>query len=137
MELTEQQQKIISNIDWLNSEEDLQSLAKEIREKFPIGRMHDGIYPWRQSIRELEGALLRFFKEFGTDYTKDEILKATDNYVAQYNPYSCSMRCSKYFIIKDLSRQGGDIISDLANYIDLIRDGDAPSQDSNWLNDLR
>lgn len=137
MELNERQKAILDKIDWLNSEEDLAKLASEIRQKFPVGRMHDGIYPWRQSIRELEGALLRFFSEFGTDYTKEEILKATDNYVAQYNPYSTSMRCSKYFIIKDLRIHGGDIISDLANYVDMIRDGADTTQNSNWLDDLR
>lgn len=138
MELTTRQKEILSNVKWLSSEKDLAELAGTIRQKFPLGRMHDSIYPWRQSVRELESALIRFFGEFGTDYTKEEILKATDLYVSQYNPYNCNMRCSKYFIIKDMSRQGGDLISDLATYIDMIRDGDTESIPSNnWLDELR
>lgn len=137
MELTNKQIEVLKNVSWINSEEDLASLAKEIREKFPIGRMYGDIYPWRQSVRELESALIRFFGEFGTDYTRDEIIKATNLYVSQYSPYNHNMRCSKYFIIKDLTRHGGDLISDLATYIDMIRDGDEGTNNTNnWLEEV-
>ena len=132
------QDEILSNIPYANSELDLTELGKQIREKFPKGKMAlNNPTPWRQSARDLANKLLRFHQNYGYDYTKDEILAATDLYVKQYyQPRHGNMRCSQHFIIKFPGTE--NMVSDLATYIDMIRDGedDSSSPSANWTEDL-
>ena len=99
----------------------------------------DNPTPWRQGSREIANKLLRFYQNYGTDYTKEEILKATELYVAKYNqPRHGNMRCSQHYIIKFPGQE--DMVSDLATYIDMVRDGDTEEVQaisSNWLDEIR
>ena len=109
-------------------------LATELREIFPKGKKEGTPYYWRDSHVIIQKKLLVFFKKFGSHYTDEQIIKATKNYVQEFNGDYKFMQLLKYFISKkDLIR--GEDRSDLASYLENIdqteRHGDA------WLTELK
>ena len=102
------------------SDEELQELAKKMRELYPEGRMIDTrtgkptSYYFRCNVPEIVRSLKRFFTRFG-NYSNEDILDATRRYVASYrgNYQQRGFRIIKYFILKDDVKQGPD-----GNYVD-------------------
>lgn len=99
------------------SEERLEALANKLKECFPQGRTPDKKYIYRCNKKEIMQSLKKFFNQFG-NYTDDEVIDAAKRYVASFRGNYAFMRIVKYFIIKDLRRDGGDIISDLATFLE-------------------
>lgn len=128
-------ESLIESCSFANNEEELNSLAGEIRLLFPKGTNIHTHTLNRQPARELADALLRFDEYYQLEATKEEILEATRKYVKdkEYDPYR---QCSKYFIIKDLTREGKGITSALANYIEASRDSDGDEPTSSWLDEV-
>lgn len=102
---------------------DLENIAK-YRELFPKGNLPSGS-PARISVKELEKKFLWFFNTYQYDW--DTILKATKKYVDQYQQEGYKfMKTSGYFIVKNgIDRTS---VSTLANYCDMILDGDVDVQ---------
>lgn len=129
-------EEILANCKFANTEEELNNLAKEIRELFPKGfNLHTNTAN-RQPIREIADALIRFEDYYQLEATKEEIIAATKKYTKdkEYDPYR---QCSKYFIIKNLTREGRGITSALATYIETARDSDNnDTTESNWIDAL-
>lgn len=90
------------------------------REMFPKGNLPSGS-PSRISVKELEKKFLWFLKTY--EYSWETILKATKKYISQYEPDGYKfMKNSGYFISKTgLDRNP---VSALANYCDMVLDGD-------------
>ena len=113
---------ILSKTVDCHTEEELIELAKAIRVKFPAGKMSDGVTYWKQSPKDISNKLLKFFEEYDDGYTKEEILAATDAYIKKFemNVNHSGMRCSKYFILKNLPN--GEQTSELDNELCKLRD---------------
>ena len=82
----------------------------EYREIFPAGKLPSG-KPGRVNVR--------------TDFTWDEVIKATKMYVNSYEDNQFMyMKTSQYFVAKEDKNKVKS--SDLADYCDMIRDGVEP-----------
>lgn len=130
---------ILSKTIDCHTEEELMELAKAIRVKFPAGKMSDGVTYWKQSPKDISNKLLKFFEEYDDDYTKEEILAATDAYIKKFemNVSHSGMRCSKYFILKNLPN--GEQTSELDNELCKLRDmesGEDVPTDTFWHNQV-
>lgn len=130
---------ILSKTTDCHTEEELIELAKAIRVKFPAGKMSDGVTYWKQSPKDISNKLLKFFEEYDDGYTKEEILAATDAYIKKFemNVNHSGMRCSKYFILKNLPN--GEQTSELDNELCKLRDvenGEDAPVDTFWHNQV-
>jgi hypothetical protein len=93
--------------------------VKEYREVFPKGMLPSG-YPSRVPVKELEKKFLWFHLNY--DYDWDTIIKAAKKYVSEYESQSYKyMKTSGYFIAKT---EKNIVISTLASYCDMIKEGD-------------
>lgn len=102
---------------------DLDSLSLKIMECFPKQKMKDRFgretpYYYRCNKNEVRNKLKKFFVKFGNEYTDEEIIDATKRYVAYYSKQGFSgMRLAKYFIWKDITKQGEE-----EDYIERVSD---------------
>lgn len=107
----------------------IRELARKVMDVYPKGGkpyMMDGKehkIPWRGNIADICKRLKKFFKIYG-QYTDDQIIQATQNYVNLHNNGDDSMRVLGYFILKDERKVGEDgkgyveQKSDLASFIE-------------------
>ena len=120
------------------TDKELEVLAGEMRALFPKGYQQEvptKMYPWRCSISEVVERLRKFWFKFGSEYTKEEILAATENYVKRMTGQRF-MQTLKYFIWKK-NESDGTYGSALANEIDMIREGEGEEHNSgDWQNTM-
>jgi hypothetical protein len=103
----------------------------EYYEMWPKGKLPSGKFA-RVDKKNLENSFKWFFKTY--NYSWDTILKATALYIDHYETKSwLYMRTSQYFIRK--TENDRSIISELANYCDIIESGDSDSLDKNHFKD--
>ena len=112
------------------TDEELINLALRVMECFPKGlKMKDRFgretpYFYRCNKSEVSKALKRFFTQFGSSYSDDEIVDAAKRYVASFNGNYTGMRLVKYFIMKNPIKQGEDgkgyveQVSDLLTFLE-------------------
>lgn len=113
----DKKQRVVKKITGFTDVE--KEYIKQYRELFPKGNLPSG-YPARVHVRDLEQRFIWFKENY--DYEWDIILKATEKYVNHYKSDNYKyMKTSGYFIFKN---ENGKIISQLANYCDMIIDGD-------------
>jgi len=93
--------------------------VEEWRELWPAKKLPSG-KPARTNVRTLTNNFKWFFQNY--DYTWDEIFKATNKYIDEYELTNyLYMKTSQYFIAKsDSSRVK---ISELADYCDMLKEG--------------
>lgn len=113
---------IIDSDKSLPNEDEVAILAKEMMNIYPSGK--NGKYYWRGNLKDIKSRLQKFFKIYGSNYTKEQILESTRRYVESFNGNYMGMRLLKYFIWKDdrKLREDGSIcveeFSDLATYLE-------------------
>jgi len=112
----------------------IKELARKVMDVYPKGgkryfsydrdgRKVEHKIPWRGNIADICKRLKKFFKIYG-QYTDDQIIQATQNYVSLHNNGDDSMRVLGYFILKDENKIGEDgkgyveQKSDLASFIE-------------------
>lgn len=118
---------------------DISELASKLREIFPKG-IKSGSAAWRGNVREITLRLQKFFKLYGSKYTSEQIIDATQKYVDSFNGDYKFMRILKYFIMKSEVKTDENGVghiedtSDLANFLenDCVRD-----DSDEWLIELR
>lgn len=102
-------------------EDELSSLAKELKELFPKGRKEGTSLYWAESVPLIVRRLKSFFKRYGKKES-DAILEATKRYVNFYSMKGTAyMRVLKYFIFKeDVDPISHEVVytSDLLNEIE-------------------
>ena len=91
-------------------------LANQMREKFPTGRKEGTNYYWRDSEKVISQRLSIFFKKYGSNYTDEQILEATDRYIESFNGNYSYMQLLKYFIYKRLD--SGEEVSQLQSFLE-------------------
>jgi hypothetical protein len=82
------------------SEDRYTALADKLREIFPAGKKPGYAYTWRDSTSCIADRLKKFFLKYG-EYTDEQVIKATKEYVASFNGNYQYMQLLKYFIWKN------------------------------------
>lgn len=75
-------------------------LADKLREIFPAGKKPGYAYTWRDSTSCIADRLKKFFLKYG-EYTDEQVIQATKEYVASFNGNYQYMQLLKYFIWKN------------------------------------
>ena len=115
------------------TDEEIHELAKQIRLCFPQGTKPETNKYFRNNSREVAQHLKRFFVAYG-DYSDEDVLDATKKYVDSFHGDYRYMKLDKYFIIKDLRKEGGDITSDLATFLD--NKGEEVNNSRDWTSQI-
>ncbi len=107
--------KIILESDCIapNQKKRLEELSIKLQSLFPDGKKQGTNNYWRGNIHEIKDRLQAFFKRYG-EYTDDQIITATTNYLEDYKSNTTLMRTLKYFISK---KTDDGYVSDLLTYI--------------------
>ena len=100
-----------------NKEDRLVTLTKGMRAIFPDGKKEGTNYYWKDSVPLVAKRLAIFFKNYGDNYTNDQILNATQRYVDSFNGNYRFMHLLKYFIRKKDPNTGEDN-SELLSYLE-------------------
>lgn len=101
------------------SMEELLDIADGLKTIFPQGRKEGTSNYWAESKLLIAKRLKSFFKRYGSDYTKEQILEAAKKYVEGFNGRYQYMRTLKYFIFRDRNTLGeAEASSDLLTYIE-------------------
>lgn len=84
-----------------DSEDRCTALAKKLREIFPAGKKPGYAYTWRDSVSCIADRLKKFFLKYGEDYSDEDIIRVTKEYVDGFNGNYQYMQLLKYFIWKN------------------------------------
>lgn len=80
--------------------ENIEDLVKTLREIFPTGKKPGQPYYWRGNSSEIERKIM-LFKAKNPQYSNEQIVQATKNYVESYKNDTTYMQLLKYFIEKN------------------------------------
>lgn len=101
------------------SMEELLEIAEVLKSIFPQGKKDGTSNYWAESKLLIVKRLKSFFKRYGSEYTKEQILEAARKYVEGFNGRYQYMRTLKYFIFRDRNSLGeAEASSDLLTYIE-------------------
>lgn len=81
-------------------EDRLVNLAVKLREIYPAGKKPGYAYTWRDSVSCIVDRLKKFFLKYG-EYSDEQIINATKEYVDSFNGNYQYMQLLKYFIWKN------------------------------------
>lgn len=121
-----------------DEEERLLSLAKQMRELFPKGKMPGTAFYYRCNNREVVLKLKKFFIQYG-QYSDEEILNATKKFIASFHGELRYMPLIKYFISKNkrVEDENGEFhiqeTSELASYLENEDLSEDIEKDDDWL----
>lgn len=121
-----------------DEEERLLSLAKQMRELFPKGKMPGTAFYYRCNNREVVLKLKKFFIQYG-QYSDEEILNATKKFIASFHGELRYMPLIKYFISKNkrVEDENGEFhiqeTSELASYLENEDLSEDIEEDDDWL----
>ena len=101
-------------------QEKLTDLATKLKAIFPKGKKDGTNYYWSDGVPLVIRRLKLFFKKYGSNFTNEQIIQATEKYVEGFNGSYQYMRLLKYFIFKEKIGANGEIEGDseLISYIE-------------------
>ena len=115
-------------------EDGIKELADKLREIYPEGKMAGTSYYYRCNRADIVRKLKSFFRRYG-EYTPEQIIEATQRYVASFNGNYTYLRLLKYFIWKDENKDGETLqVSQLADWIE--NKGSVNPSNSDWTTSL-
>lgn len=142
--LAPQWEKIIHKIN-KTKDEHLWDLAKQMQACFPQGRQPGTAFYYRCNTREVVLKLTKFFEVYG-EYSDDQIINATKQFVASYQGEYRFLPLIKYFISKNKKVMDEDgenhvqEVSELASTLENMKDEEnLPEMDvsDDWLMNSR
>lgn len=98
------------------TDEEFMEMAKKMRELYPEGKMLGTTYFYRCNNKEVANKLKRFFIQYGDKYTEQDILDATQRFVAAFKGNYKYLPLLKYFISKQKSVEDEDGVSHNIEY---------------------
>ena len=96
----------------------IEELADKLREIYPNGKIFNTNYYYRCNRQDIINKLKTFFKMYGTKYTDEQIINATQKYINSFNGNYAYLKLLKYFIWKDERLKGESVQSLLADFIE-------------------
>ena len=110
-------------------------LADKLRDIYPNGKILNTNYYYRCNRQDIINKLKTFFKMYGTKYTDEQIINATQKYVNSFNGNYAYLKLLKYFIWKDERLKGESVQSLLADFIENESSEDTTNTD--WTVELK
>ena len=112
------------------SSNSISELASKLREIYPTGKMPGTTYYYKGNLQDIEKKLKSFKKRYG-NYTDEDIIKATENYIKSFNGNYTYLKLLKYFIWKDEKRDGETIATSVLAYW-IENEGQEEELTNNW-----
>ena len=127
---------IESDKNVIDKDSEFTELATELREIYPAGRKDGTTYMWRGTTAEVATKLKTLVVKYGYTINKEDVLKATKEYVNSFNGNYRYMQLLKYFILKSVKDADGnvDIKSELMSLIENSDQIDAQRDD--WVSNM-
>lgn len=113
----------------------IEELADKLREIYPNGKIFNTNYYYRCNRQDIINKLKTFFKMYGTKYTDEQIINATQKYIDSFNGNYTYLKLLKYFIWKDERLKGESVQSLLADFIENENSEDTTNSD--WTVELK
>ena len=113
----------------------IEELADKLRDIYPNGKIFNTNYYYRCNRQDIINKLKTFFKMYGTKYTDEQIINATQKYVNSFNGNYAYLKLLKYFIWKDERLKGESVQSLLADFIENESSEDTTNTD--WTVELK
>ena len=127
---------IDSDKNVIDKDSEFTELATELREIYPAGRKDGTTYMWRGTTAEVAKKLKTLVVKYGFTINKEDVIKATKEYVSSFNGNYKYMQLLKYFILKSVKDADGnvDIKSELMSLIENSDQIDAQRDD--WVSNM-
>ena len=127
---------IDSDKNVIDKDSEFTELATELREIYPAGRKDGTTYMWRGTTAEVAKKLKTLVVRYGYTINREDVLKATKEYVNSFNGNYRYMQLLKYFILKSVRDADGnvDIKSELMSLIENSDQIDAQRDD--WVSNM-
>ena len=127
---------IDSHKNVIDKDSEFTELATELREIYPAGRKDGTTYMWRGTTAEVAKKLKTLVVKYGYTINREDVLKATKEYVNSFNGNYRYMQLLKYFILKSVRDADGnvDIKSELMSLIENSDQIDAQRDD--WVSNM-
>ena len=113
----------------------IEELADKLRDIYPNGKIVNSNYYYRCNRQDIINKLKTFFKMYGTKYTDEQIINATQKYINSFNGNYTYLKLLKYFIWKDERLKGESVQSLLADFIENENSEDITNTD--WTVELK
>lgn len=111
-------------------------LANELRELYPAGRKEGTTYMWRGTTAEIAKKLKTLVVKYKYSFTREQVLKATKEYISSFNGNYKKMRLLKYFILKS-ERDADDNVNVISELMTLIEnEGQTDTQRDDWMSTM-
>ena len=127
---------IDSDKNVIDKDSEFTELAAELREIYPAGRKDGTTYMWRGTTAEVAKKLKTLVVKYGFTINREDVIKATKEYVSSFNGNYRYMQLLKYFILKSVRDADGnvDIKSELMSLIENSDQIDAQRDD--WVSNM-
>lgn len=127
---------IDSDKNVIDKDSEFIELATELREIYPAGRKDGTTYMWRGTTAEVAKKLKTLVVKYGFTINKEDVIKATKEYVSSFNGNYKYMQLLKYFILKSVRDADGnvDIKSELMSIIE--NSGQLDAQREDWVSNM-
>lgn len=123
---------IDSDKNVIDKDDEFIDLANEMRSLYPSGKKEGTTYMWRGTTAEVAKKLKTLVVKYKYSFTKEQVLKATKDYISSFNGNYSRMRLLKYFILK--SEKDADnnvnVISELMSLIE--NEGQTSEYKEDW-----
>ena len=127
---------IDSDKNVIDKDSEFTELATELREIYPAGRKDGTTYMWRGNTAEVAKKLKTLVVKYGFTINKEDVIKATKEYVSSFNGNYKYMQLLKYFILKSVRDADGnvDVKSELMSIIE--NSGQLDAQKEDWVSNM-
>lgn len=127
---------IDSDKEVINKDAEFLELANELRELYPAGRKEGTTYMWRGTTAEIAKKLKTLVVKYKYSFTKEQVIKATKEYISSFNGNYKKMRLLKYFILKS-ERDADDNINVISELMTLIEnEGQTDTHRDDWMSTM-
>lgn len=111
-------------------------LANELRELYPAGRKEGTTYMWRGTTAEIAKKLKTLVVKYKYSFTREQVIKATKDYISSFNGNYKKMRLLKYFILKS-EKDADDNVNVISELMTLIEnEGQTDAQRDDWMSTM-
>lgn len=123
---------IDSDKNVIDKDSEFLELANKMRELYPKGKKEGTTYLWRGTTAEVAKKLKTLVVKYGYSFSKEQVLKATKEYVNSFNGNYKRMRLLKYFVLKS-EKDADDNINIISELMSLIEnEGQINEQREDW-----